>query len=197
LDAGLDTEATKPIKPDPTAWLEEHGDYLFRYALSRVRNRELAEDMVQEALLGALGSINSFSGKSSIRTWLASIMKHKIIDHFRKSKRETSVEDEQQMDYLFENAFDDTGHWSPGPAKWSTDPSKTLDRSEFWAALEICLKDLPEKHAQAYSLRELDGMDGEEICKVLDISSTNLWVILHRARLSLRGCLEIKYFGKR
>lgn len=194
-----DSEAPqkKNVEADPAQWLEEHGDYLYRYALSRVRNRELAEDLVQEALVGALGSFENFSGKSSIRTWLASILKYKIIDHFRKSARQADVKDERELDYLVEHAFDDTGHWSPGPAKWATDPSITVERAEFWDALERCLDALPERHRAAFFMRELDGMESDEICKNLELSSTNLWVVLHRARLSLRNCLEISYFGGR
>jgi RNA polymerase sigma-70 factor (ECF subfamily) len=181
---------------DPAAWVEEHGDYLFRIALSRVRNRELAEDMVQETMLAAMKSIDSFSGKSTLRTWLASILKHKIIDHFRKASREATLKEAEDLEFLVENSFEKNGHWKTGPAKWAIDPHEILDRSEFWEFYEKCLKDLPQSHAAAFTMREMDGLDSGEICKVLDISSSNLWVMLHRARLGLRECLERTLFAK-
>jgi RNA polymerase sigma-70 factor (TIGR02943 family) len=189
-------ESKKQHSSDALAWLEKHGDYLFRFALSRVRDRETAEDLVQDTLLAALKSADSFSEKSSRKTWLASILKHKIIDHFRKSKREVYPEDDANFDHLMQTAFHDNGSWRVGPEKWSYDPSTLFERGEFWIFFKTCLEYLPSRHATAFQLREIDGLNGNEICKVLDLSTTNLGVILHRARLSLRKCLEENFFEK-
>lgn len=190
------TKDEKADEKDPTYWLEKHGDYLFRYAMTRVRDKDLAEDLVQETLLAGMGSVDRFSGKSTIRTWLASILKHKVIDHFRKSGRQASLKDADDLEYLMDSTFKDDGHWKTGPAKWEADPSEVLERGEFWEAYEGCLKNLPENHARAFTMREIDGMDGKEISKVLGISSSNLWVMLHRGRLALKNCLEQTFFAE-
>jgi RNA polymerase sigma-70 factor (ECF subfamily) len=175
---------------DPSDWLEEHGNYLFRYALTRVRNREQAEDLVQETLLAGMRAISRFSGKSSIRTWLTSILKHKIIDYFRKSSRETKMDASEDFDFVVDREFNSNGQWVSGPPLWKTDPSQAIERAEFWEAYSNCLKELPPNHAKAFVLREIDGESSDEICKVLHITPSNLWVMLHRARMTLRGCLE-------
>ena len=195
-------KATKPVSSsiddrsrNPENWLDEHGDVLFRYALVRVRDRDVAEDLVQSTLLAALVSISGFSGRSSIRTWLISILKHKIIDHFRNGAREKQVGEGESLDNLMERSFDRRGHWSKGPAAWAGDPDAMMERTEFWEAFTSCLKALPPRHAAAFSMREIDGLESEAICKNLGIAATNLWVMLHRARMGLRDCLEKRYFA--
>jgi RNA polymerase sigma-70 factor (ECF subfamily) len=178
----------------PEEWVALHGDILFRFAIMRVKDREIAEDLVQETLLAALKGKESFSGKSSERTWLVGILKHKIVDHFRKSTREQPVEDPQI--YLdSEDPFDNGGRWKMGPGEWGESPVHSLENKEFWGVLAGCVEKLPERLRQVFSLRELDGMESSQVCKVLSITSTNLWVILHRARAQLRSCLELNWFG--
>ncbi len=185
---------------DPQRWLDEHGDSLYRYALLRLRNPEAAEDAVQETLVAAFHARERFTGKSSVRTWLIGILKHKIIDSIRKAARERPVSELNEEDReTAERLFDEQGHWrsSAAPSDWGAGPREALERKEFMQALEQCMSKLPERLAAVFALRELEQMETEEICNVLSISPTNLWVMLHRARLRLRECLEVNWFGRR
>jgi len=163
----------------------------------RLRNREQAENMVQETFLAALTARKSFSGRSSERTWLVGILKHKIIDQYRKSFREKPIsqiqtEEEQTIDQFYDAMENPKGY----PKDWMPDPLKVLHSKEFWSVLKGCLGHLPERTASAFTMREIDGMDTGEICKELGLTPTNLWVMLHRARLQLRACLEQNWFEK-
>jgi RNA polymerase sigma-70 factor (ECF subfamily) len=178
---------------DPAGWVERHGDYLFRYALARLRRAELAEDLVQEAFLGALRARDQFAGASSERTWLVSILKRKIIDHFRRHYREQPISD-LAPDRWMDELFDRHGHWKKGPPRWAS-PSAALESSEFWDTFSRCLGKLPGPLANAFALRAMDELPGAEVCKVLDVSPTNLWVMLHRARLGLWRCLDVHWFA--
>jgi RNA polymerase sigma-70 factor (ECF subfamily) len=182
---------------DPITWVDQYGDYLFRYSLMRVRNRELAENLVQETFLAALECRHSFSGRSSEKTWMTGILKHKIIDQFRKSVREKSItelqiNDEQTVDEF----YDAVGHQKQIPKDWMPDPQALLHSKEFWEVLRSCLGSLPERTAIAFVMRELDDRDTEDICRELEITPTHLWVMLHRARLQLRELLEKNWFEK-
>ncbi len=180
-------------------WLMEHGDALFRYAYLRLRDHAAAEDVVQETLLAAIRSQDGFAGDSSERTWLVGILKHKVSDHWRRLKRsvpiETSVhaDPDDQLEKLFDAAAGD--HWRTKPSAWR-DPDAALEQKEFWQALSDCIAALPPAQGQAFSLCEIDGLAGTEACKVLDVAPTNLWVMLHRARLRLRQCLEQHWFAR-
>lgn len=182
---------------DPSNWVEEHGDALYRFALLRVKDPIVAEDLVQETFLSALKGIGGFKGGSSLRTWMVGILKHKIIDHFRRGKPEilasdlATMENESQAERL--DRSDQRRH---EPSPWRGDPDKLLQNKQFWDVLMACLDGLPEAHRRAFSLREIDGVKGDEICKILGITSTNLWVILHRARGKLRKCLDTNWFAK-
>jgi RNA polymerase sigma-70 factor (ECF subfamily) len=185
---------------DPERWVDEHGDYLFHFALSRLRDPILAEDFVQEALLAALRAKERFEGRSSERSWLTGILKNKILDHFRKAGRETSFTDleffGEEEDQMFQHSHA-PGHWSPdqAPTEW-TQAGGNLDREEFWKAFHHCTSKLPQKIAQVFLLREVDDIPSNEICQSLKISDSNLWVMLHRARLALRQCLEKNWFKR-
>ncbi len=179
--------------------LTAHRPVLIRYALLQLRNSELAEDLVQETLLAALQSTSEFEGKSGLRTWLIGILKHKIADQFRQSSRECffsivdqleeSPEENEQDDFFLDN-----GHWNGVNNTW-TCPERALKNQEFWAIYEICQNRLPTKMAKVFMLRELVGLDASEICKETGLSEANYWVTLHRARLGLRECLEIRWFN--
>jgi RNA polymerase sigma-70 factor, ECF subfamily len=187
---------------DPEKWVEEHGDYLFRCALLRVRDQVIAEDLVQETLLAALQARERFAGQSSERTWMIGILKHKIIDRFRKDVREQPAEDPQRMTEIPEEdeTFDKDGHWrldQTAPMDWPDHPGAVLERKQFWESLRRCLTTLPPNMAQVFTLRELDELESDAICTTLHISSSNLWVLLHRARKQLRQCLEVNFFGHR
>ena len=186
----------------PDNWLDEHGDVLYRYALKRLRNKSVAEEMVQETLLAALQSSSSFAGESSERTWLVGILKHKIVDHYRRISRQSAFDPNADLDSEHGELFRESGEWVDhwksdlGPSEWRLSPETAVERKEFWEALTRCLENLPGRTSTAFTLRELDQFDTDEIYKVLDVSPTNLWVILHRARAHLRRCLEINWFGK-
>jgi RNA polymerase sigma-70 factor (ECF subfamily) len=179
---------------DPAQWLEAHGDYLYRFAMQHLRDTALAEDAVQETLLAALQAKASFSGDSSPRTWLTGILKHKVIDIIRKQSRMTAYTDvvadsndpHETPDAVL---FDARGEWAVPQANWG-DPETALEQERFWNAFFACLDSLPPKLAKIFSLRELSGLETAELCEVLNITSSNSWVILHRARLALKACLE-------
>jgi RNA polymerase sigma-70 factor (ECF subfamily) len=174
---------------DPSRWVDEHGDALYRFALLRVKDPELAGDLVQDTFLSALKAREGFRGGSTVRTWLIGILKHKVIDHYRRQKIEVPAADLQA-----EADEQDLDHADRVAAKWAEAPSRLVENREFWAVLTRCLAGLPEAHRRAFSLREFDGLPGEEICKLLGVTPTNLWVMLHRARARLRRCLEINWF---
>ena len=183
---------------DPALWVDQHGDYLYRYALMRVRNRELAENLVQETFLAALTARKGFTGRSTERTWMVGILKHKVIDHYRKSFREKSVSEIQtDEEQTIDSFYDSVGNPGKYPKDWMPDPEALLHSKEFWEIFRECLSKLPERTASAFSMRELDDQSTEDICKELGITPTNLWVILHRARLQLRECLERNWFLKK
>ncbi len=178
-------------------WLDDHGDALFGFAFMRLRDREAAEDLVQETLLAAWRSRESFSATSSERTWLIGILKHKLADHWRRSARQPSdTVDADAADDLIQKTLDmeKGGPWRVPPSAWAN-PDAALEQQQFWQIFIDCVGALPPAQAQAFSLCELDGLKGEEACKAMQVASTNLWVMLHRARLRMRQCLENNWFG--
>ncbi|MGD8530599.1 MAG: sigma-70 family RNA polymerase sigma factor [Syntrophobacterales bacterium] len=181
---------------DPEAWVDQHGDALFRYALFRIQDGQVAEDLVQETFLAAIRGKESFAGRSSVKTWLFGILKHKIIDHIRKISRERPEENIEAVADLAGKDFDDKGGWKYQPSEWTTNPSLLFQQQEFWQILQTCLSELPPRLNQAFTLRELDGLSAEEVRKILDVSPTNGGVMLHRARMRLRECLEIRWFAE-
>ena len=191
-----------PVPIDPERWVDEHGDHLFRYAIVRLRDESLAEDAVQETLLSAIQSRESYSGRSAERTWLIGILKHKIIDHFRKHSREVPLDpadtDLSEFDPLFERQDEFQDHWNDylSPRIWRRSPDDALQEDEFFGVLQRCLSKLPERVATVFSLREMNDLDTDEICEILALSSNNFWVMMHRARMSLRRCIEINWFMK-
>jgi RNA polymerase sigma-70 factor (ECF subfamily) len=179
---------------DPETWVDQHGDVLYNYALSRMKDPTIAEDLVQETLLAALKERKGFEGRSSLRTWLIAILKHKIIDYHRKRSREQPSDDQEPGVGSSDAFFDEKGNWMSRPAKWTTDPTELLEQKEFWEVFTHCLSDLPVRQAQALQLREMDGLDCAGICNVMEITSSNCWVMLYRARMNMRRCLEANWF---
>jgi RNA polymerase sigma-70 factor (ECF subfamily) len=171
--------------------------YLLRYASLQLRDMAAAEDAVQEALLAALAGESNFAGRSILRTWLTGILKHKIVDAIRRQSRErTAAELEPGSDAEeFDGLFDRRGHWEESPDAWEQ-PEGALGQKQFLAALEACLRALPERTARVFMMREHLGMETAEICKELGITPTHCWVMLHRARMALRQCLEMNWFKK-
>ena len=177
---------------NPHLWLNDHGDYLYRFALARLRDPHQAEDVVQETFLAAIKSPN-FAEQSSPRTWLTGILKHKIIDVMRKGIREVAASDLMaDEDASMDEFFDDTGHWAEKPLAWDI-PHEALEQKQFLGVLQNCVDKLPAKLAAMFMLRDVQETDNEEICKELNITATNAWVMLYRARMSVRKCLEIHW----
>lgn len=184
---------------EPTGWLDAHGDYLYRYALMRVRDEAVAEDLLQETLLAAVGSYHGHAGRSSERTWLVGIMKHKVIDYFRRVSRTAQLNLTADDDTdPFETSGPRRGHWreDQAPLKWSMDAAMLLESREFWEIFERCLSQLPQQMSIAFALREFDGLSSTEICEILNITPNNLWVLLHRSRNKLRHLLESNWFSR-
>jgi RNA polymerase sigma-70 factor (ECF subfamily) len=190
-----------PALSDPERWVDDYGDYLFKFALVRLRDASRAEDAVQETFLAALKGGKSFQGRSAEKSWLVGILKNKIYDYFRKAGRETSFTDlefyaDEESDRFVADGIG-AGGWihDRGPQEWP-EPGASLDRKEFWKSFRDCASKLPRNVNRVFTLREVDGVESREICALLNISENNLWVMLHRARMALRRCLETNWFAK-
>lgn len=177
--------------------LERQRSYLVRVARLQLRDPALAEDVVQDTLAAALAAQSGFTGKSSVKTWLTGILKHKIVDAIRRKQRDpipASTLDEEGDLEDFDVLFKANGGWQSPPAEWG-DPEQTLSRQEFFDVMQMCLDKLPANTARVFMMREVMELSTEEICKELTITANNLWVILYRARMSLRECLEMNWFS--
>jgi RNA polymerase sigma-70 factor (ECF subfamily) len=196
------TPPTAAPLSDPERWVDKYGDYLFKCALVRLRDQTKAEDMVQETFLAALKGGDKFAGRSAEKSWLVGILKNKICDYYRKASRETSFtdlefySDEESDKFISDGPFQ--GGWihELGPMEWSSEPGAGLDSQAFWKTFHDCSNKLPKNIATVFTMREVDGVESKEICNLLNISESNLWVMLHRARMALRRCLETNWFGK-
>ena len=179
--------------------VERFRGYLTRYALLQLRDQAAAEDVVQETLLAAVQAGARFLGKSTVKTWLTGILKHKIIDQVRRQSREQpllqSADDERTESDIVDALFQSDGHWQSPPANWG-DPASALEAKAFWETFEMCSRLMPMKTARVFMMREVLELTTDEICKELNITATNCWVMLHRARLSLRECLQTRWFGR-
>ena len=176
-------------------WLTNHGDYLFNLAVGQLRDPLVAEDVVQETFLAALKARDRFSGRSSDRTWLVGILRHKIYDHLRKVCRERpvrSASDERGRD----EAWDDSLLWAHEVAAECMEPSRRMELAEFREALQLALGKLPPRIAQVFQMYEVEERPNREVCDKLNISENNLWVMLHRARKQLRQELAGWWEGK-
>ena len=191
------TNSSSMVQPD--RWVQEHGDALFGFAVLRVRDRAAAQDLVQETFLAAIKGKESFAGRSNERAWLFGILRNKLIDYYRLQGREVPLANLEAPSPEEQNAFVAAGlgkdGWQRGvaPKAWDT-PEEILVTKEFQEVLKACLSRLPGKIAQVFLLREIDGVPSEEICKDLGVSPNNVWVMLHRARMGLRRCLEVHWF---
>jgi RNA polymerase sigma-70 factor (ECF subfamily) len=179
----------------PINWVSNYGDELYGYAMCKTSNSELSEDLVQETFLAGLKSLENFKGNSSERTWLFSILKFKIADHYRKastkyefSNSKFGSEDGPGID----SYFTDDGNWKEKavPKQWRIDFSTTIENKELGIALNKCIEKLSESQKQLVILKLVDEIETEIVCKELKITATNYWVIIHRAKLQLRLCLE-------
>jgi RNA polymerase sigma-70 factor (ECF subfamily) len=185
------------MNPDFLKQLEVQRGYLLRVARLQLRDTALAEDVVQDTLTAALTAQDGFTGRSSVKTWLTGILKHKIVDAIRRKQREpvaaSTLDDEADLED-FEGLFKASGAWQAPPAEWGN-PEETLNRREFFDIMDFCLEKLPPNTARVFMMREVMELESEEICKELRITANNLWVILYRARMSLRECLQLHWFA--
>lgn len=169
---------------------------LLRFARSQLRNDAWAEDAVSDTLLAALEKPQSFGGLSQLKTWLVGILKHKVVDQLRRHAREASLTTDDDEDDLDTLLFKADGEWREAPKDWG-DPEHALRERQFFEVLEACVEHLPATQGRVFMMREWLELDADEICKQLSITTTNLWVLLHRARLRLRTCLQQGWFEGR
>ena len=191
---------SSPGTEDPETWLDRHGNALYRFALIRLRDAQKAEEVVQDTLVAALQARARYAGDASVRTWLIGILKHKIIDQFRHEAREVTVEtlDPASADaesHADDDLFDARGHWRERISDWGN-PEDTLARSQMMTILQRCLDALPERLARLFMLREVMEETTNTICQEMEISETNVWTMLYRARMGLRKCLDHNGIGR-
>jgi RNA polymerase sigma-70 factor (ECF subfamily) len=183
----------------PEQWLEKHGNALYRFALARLRDPHKAEEVVQDTLVAALQAYARFDGGASVRTWLIGILKHKIMDQFRHEARTSPLEapellssENQDVD---DDLFDANGSWRENVSDWGN-PEDSLERSQLIGILQRCLDALPGRLGRLFMLREVMEETTETICQEMDISPTNVWTMLYRARMGLRQCLDQNGAGR-
>jgi RNA polymerase sigma-70 factor (TIGR02943 family) len=185
-------------KLDPSKWVDNYADYLYSFALMRINDEDEARDLVQETFLSALKAQNSFKGEASEKTWMVSILKRKVIDLYRKNavRKEQSFEESEQYKVAYGHYFTEEG-FIPGewqkqnaPKEWNISETSNIEKNEFRKILAVCLSKLPKTWSSVFTLKHIDEESSEEICKELEISPSNYWVILHRAKLQMRECLE-------
>ncbi|MDT8399862.1 MAG: RNA polymerase factor sigma-70 [Pseudomonadales bacterium] len=181
-----------------TAYTSSLREQMLKFATLQLTDPHLAEDAVQDALISAMNNVSEFAGRAAFKTWVFAILKNKIVDILRQRQRLVYAsnllredEDEQAVSEL----FDRNGFWQPDdrPLAWS-DPHQAFENAEFWQVFETCLENLPPKQAQVFMMREFVQLDSEEICASAGLTLSNLHVLLHRARLRLRDCLEMHWF---
>jgi len=181
---------------DPINWVDTYADYLYRFAVSKLRDEEIARDIVQDTFLAALQQLKVFRGESSEKTWLTAILRNKIADFYRKQAskglREIAHSEIEQQDF-FDN---ENGHWNAlhAPKAFGVETDNPLMMKELGAILDGCLKKLPPLWFSVFSMKHMDDSASEKICLELKITAANFWVIMHRTKLNLRACLQ-KYWN--
>src|SRR6266446_6477764 len=195
ITTNAQTDGTKETT-SPGQWVDAHGDYLFNFAVGQIRDPSVAEDLVQETFLAAFKARARFAGNSSERTWLVGILRHKIYDHLRHACRERAVRVDSEPTRRDEEAWDDAVLWMHDVATESELPSRRLELAEFRANLEMALGTLPPRLAQVFQLYAVEERPNREVCAQLNISESNLWVMLHRARTQLREQLSDWWSGE-
>jgi RNA polymerase sigma-70 factor (ECF subfamily) len=178
------------VDMNPEDWVDLYGDNLFRYAQHRVKETAIAEELVQETFLAAIQSQDRFKGRSSEKTWLFSILKHKIIDYYRSKNKEILNPEVGERAQNKTEFFNKNGAWHIKPQAWPSDPERAYEFKQFLDFFYKCLSKIPQRIADVFVYREIDGLTTQEICNILDISTTNCGVMLYRARMQLRRCLE-------
>ncbi|MGB0414735.1 MAG: sigma-70 family RNA polymerase sigma factor [Coraliomargarita sp.] len=190
-----DSQPKVPITP-PEQWVDQYGDYLFGFAMSRLRNPEAAQDCVQDTFMAGIKALDRFDGSRDIKFWLRGIMRNKIVDQIRKAVKESKVDIDSEDEAMMESFwFKYSGITTTNPDPWQFNPRKSYDNTEFWKVFETCINDVKDPARQAFILKVLEDQTTEEVCKVMDITPNYLWVLLHRARAQLKTALEAKWTG--
>ena len=180
---------TAPRTP-PEQWVDAYGDYLYRYALLRLKDPSTAQDAVQETFLAGIRGLDQFDGRVDVKYWLRGILRNKIVDHIRKSVRDHPVDDTEGTAILDSFSFKAFGIADRPARPWQFHPARDVEKTEFWEVFEHCIGKLSDSMRQAFVLKMLEGMPTGEICKVMGIQPNNLWVLNHRARNQLKRCME-------
>ncbi|WP_299778323.1 sigma-70 family RNA polymerase sigma factor [uncultured Formosa sp.] len=180
-------------KIDATKWIDSYSDYLYNYTISRVSDSEIAKDLVQDTFFAGLKSMKNFKGEASERTWLISILKRKIIDYYRKIN---SKKGKAEVRMSYSSDSEDEGEWLEERVEDQSykNAEDVLENTELSIAIYNCLDKLPEKQAQVFKMKTIENYDTEIICNELNITASNLWVIIHRARTALSSCLEKNWY---
>ena len=183
--------ATNELQPH--AWVDLYADYLYNYAIARVSETEIAKDLVQETFFAGLKSAKNFKGTASERTWLIAILKRKVIDHYRKIN---SIKGRAEVRIQYNPGTEAEGDWLEEKVAdpYSMVENSAIENEELGMAIQECISKLPEKQAKVFRMKTIQGMETEEICKVLEINPSNLWVMIHRARTALMDCLNENWF---
>ncbi len=183
--------SNETIRANPNNWLQQYGDLLFQYTLPRVNEKEIAEDLVQETFLAALKGLAGYKGEASEKNWLFSILKNKIVDHYRKKAAAKEISNMTDLQAPDEDWFDAEGHWAENklPQEWKT-VENPGERKEIQKVINWCKDNLKELQKHVFTLKYLEDLESDEICKVLNISTSNYWVLVHRARLQMRDCVQ-------
>jgi len=185
---------SKGLHTDPLTWVEKYADYLYGFAMSRLRDEDVAKDLVQDTFLAALQHLDRFEGNSEEKTWLTAILKNKIADFFRKRSsvalKEAKIADAEAEQHDFFDA--ETGHWNKEyrPQAFGLDVDNPLMRKELSTILNQCLAKLPGLWFSVFSMKHMDDLASELICTELKLTAANFWVIMHRTKLNLRACLQ-------
>lgn len=180
-------------KIDPNKWIDLYSDYLYNYTITRVSDKDLSKDLVQDTFLAGLKSMKNFKGEASERTWLVSILKRKIIDYYRKINSNKGKA-EVRMNYSSSSEYE--GDWLEERVADPFDKTAedTIENSELGMVIHNCINKLPKKQATVFKMKTLQGFDTEAICNELEITPSNLWVIIHRARMAMAACMEKNWF---
>ncbi len=180
-------------KLNPDFWVDQYADYLFNYAVARVSDAEIAKDLVQETFLAGLKSAKNFQGAAAERTWLIAILKRKVIDYYRKIN---SKKGKAEVRITYSNKSDSAGDWLEENVAdpFSTLENDEIENKELGLAIQECIAKLPKKQSSVFVMKTIQGFSTEDICNELGINPSNLWVMVHRARTSLMGCLNENWF---
>lgn len=181
------------VRFETDLWVDRYSDYLYRYALMRLKDPTVAEDAVQDTFLAALKNIHQFDGRVDVKYWLRGILRNKVVDHIRKSVRRKKLQEEEVHDVIDRFLYKASGVPTTRPKPWAFNPDDAFAQEEFWQAFSSCIEVLKEPMKTAFTLKMLEDQETEDICKELDITDNYLWVMLHRARAQLKNCLESKW----